>query len=433
MLSLFLIMKISYTLKAYIISNMDTLFILKFLISLALGALIGIERERKREGAEFAGIRTFILIAIMGTISAYISQSFPYFWIVTFIGLVVLVGLSYLVTTREGGDMGITTEVAALLTFGLGVLCFTDEGLQVAPFFAIVITAFLAFKPQLHKFAHRISEKELINTLKFLIIAFVILPLLPNEVIGPWAVFNPYQIWLMVVFISAISFTGYILMKFIGPERGLGVTGIIGGLVSSTAVVTSMAGRVRDSELLMKAAVFAAVVASSMMFLRILFEVSVINPVLLPQLAAPMLIMGVLGIILGVIIWKRAEVKQIDTKLKLDNPFSLKPALIFGALFLAILFLSKIANIYLGSSGVYIASIISGVADVDAITISMALLAPSTIPTNTAVIAITLAAMSNTVFKFFIALFLGTRKFGRNVGVIFLILIIVGLVTITVL
>lgn len=409
---------------------MDTLFILKFLISLALGALIGIERERKREGAEFAGVRTFILIAIMGTISAYISQFFPYFWIVAFAGLVVLVGASYMVTTREDGDVGITTEVAAFLTFGLGVLCFTDEGLQLAPIFAIVITTFLAVKPQIHKFAHRISEKELINTLKFLIIVFVILPLLPNEFIGPLEVFNPYQIWLMVVFISAISFTGYILMKFIGPEKGLGVTGIVGGLVSSTAVVTSMAARVKESEFLMKAAVFATVVASSMMFLRMLFEVSVINPALLPQLLAPMLVMGVLGIILGIIIWKRTEIREIDAKLKLDNPFSLKPALIFGALFLAILFISKIANTYLGSSGVYIASVISGVADVDAITISMALLAPKTISNTTAVTAITLAAISNTVFKFGIALFLGTRKFARNVGLVFFIIIISGLIVI---
>ncbi|NYB52029.1 MAG: MgtC/SapB family protein [Methanobacteriaceae archaeon] len=409
---------------------MDSLFLLKFLISLALGALIGIERERKQEGAEFAGMRTFIFIAILGTISAYVSQFFPYFWIVAFAGLVVLVGLSYLVTTRKDGDVGITTEVVALLTFGLGVICFTDEGLQIAPIFAIIITALLAFKPQLHKFAHRISEKELINTLKFLIIAFVILPLLPNEVIGPLEVFNPYQIWLMVVFISAISFTGYILMKFIGPEKGLGATGIIGGLVSSTAVVTSMAARVKESELLMKAAVFAAVVASSMMFLRMLFEVSVINPSLLVELSAPMLLMGILGIMLGIIIWKRADVKHMDSKIKLDNPFSLKPALIFGALFLGVLFLSKVANIYLGSSGVYIASIISGVADVDAITISMALLAPETITNNTAVTAITLAAMSNTVFKFFIALFLGSRKFARNVGLIFLILIMVGVVAI---
>ena len=134
---------------------MDSLLILKFLIALALGALIGIERERKQEGAEFAGIRTFILISIMGTISAYLSQFFPYFWIVAFAGLVVLVGMSYLVTTRKNGDVGITTEVAAFLTFALGLLCFTDEGMLVAPIFAIIITTLLAVKPHLHQFAQQ--------------------------------------------------------------------------------------------------------------------------------------------------------------------------------------------------------------------------------------------------------------------------------------
>lgn len=424
--------KISYDLGVIII-NMDMLLILKFLISLALGALIGIERERKQEGAEFAGIRTFILIALMGTLSAYMSKDLPYFWLLSFSGLVVLVGLSYLISTRKNGDVGITTEIAAFLTFILGLLCFTDEGMLLAPILAIILTTILAVKPHLHQFAHQVSEKELLNTLKFLIIAFVILPLLPDEAIGPLAVFNPFQIWLIVVFISAISFTGYILMKFIGPEKGLGVTGVVGGLVSSTAVVTSMAARVKESQFLMKAAVFAATVASSMMFLRILFEVSVINPLLLPHLSAPMIVMGVLGILLGIIIWKRAEIRQMDADLQLENPFSLKPALIFGALFLAILFLSKIANMYLGSSGVYLASIISGVADVDAITISMALLAPETIPHNTAVTAITLAAISNTFFKFLIALFLGTRKFARNIGIIFLIIIIAGIISVLVL
>ncbi|MDP3065717.1 MAG: MgtC/SapB family protein [Methanobacteriaceae archaeon] len=409
---------------------MDMFFILKILTALALGALIGIERERKNQETEFAGVRTFMLIALFGIISAYISQFYSLFLYLAFTGLIILIGVSYMVTTRKTGSVGLTTEVAAIITFILGGLCFSPEGLQLATILAIITTTILAIKNPLHKFARKISEKELTNTLKFLIIAFVILPLLPNTTIGPLNVFNPYQIWLMVVFISAISYTGYILIKFIGPERGLGLTGVIGGLVSSTAVTTSMAARAKESSFLMKAAVFATVVASSMMFLRMLFEVAVINPSLLPQLSAPLLVMGVMGIVLGVFIWRRVENRAMDAKLKLENPFSLKPALIFGALFLAVLFMSKIANIYLGTSGVYLTSIISGVADVDAITISMALLAPNTISPTTAVTAITLAAISNTVFKFLIAWFIGTRKFGRNVGLIFLTIITTGILAV---
>jgi uncharacterized membrane protein (DUF4010 family) len=405
--------------------------VLKFLIALAIGALIGIERERKQVNkSEFAGIRTFILIALFGIISTYINEFYPNFLVISFLGLIVLVGLSYMVSTRETGDIGITTEVVALLTFILGALCYTDEGIRIAPIFAIIITALLAAKSYIHKFVRKISEKELINTLKFLIIAFVILPLLPDQTMGPLGVFNPYQIWLVIVFISAISYAGYILMKLIGAERGLGLTGIIGGLVSSTAVTTAMASRVKESEFIIRAAVFATVVASSMMFLRILFEVLVINPDLIPLLIVPMLSMGILGIVLGVLAWKATKVKEVGEKIKFKNPFSLRPAFIFGILFLIILFMSKIADIYFGSSGLYVASVISGVADVDAITISMALLAKNTIPQDVAVTAITIAAISNTVMKFAIALFIGTRRFGQIIGVIFAAIITTGLIAV---
>ncbi len=410
---------------------MDTLLILKFVVALAIGALVGLERERKSKETDFAGIRTFIFIALLGILSGYLSQIFPYFFLIAFTGLSILVALSYWVSTRDKGDVGLTTEVAALLTFSLGLMCFWGEGYKLAPILAIIITTILASKPVLHSLARKISQEEMISTLKFLIIAFVILPLLPNETMGPWQIFNPYQVWLMVVFISGISYAGYILMKIVGPERGIGITGILGGLVSSTAVVTAMAARVKESELLLKAAVFAAVVASSMMFLRVFFEVLVVNSSLIPLLAAPMIIMGVLGIFLGVLVWRSSMVKKMDSEVKLKNPFSLRPALIFGALFVAIIFISNLANIYFGSRGVYIASIISGVADVDAITISMALLAQNgTISSITAVTAITLASISNTVVKFGIALFLGTRSFGKNVGALFAIIIAAGLIAI---
>lgn len=410
---------------------MDISIILKFLISFAIGALIGTERERKQlQIKEFAGIRTFMLIAVFGTASAFLSVFYPNFIIIAFLGLVVMVGLSYIAVTRENGDIGITTEVTAIITFILGALCFTNEGLLIVPILAIIITTLLAVKPYLHGFARKISQKEIMNTLKFLIIAFVILPLLPDQTFGPLNVFNPYQTWLIIVFISGISFAGYILMKFIGAERGISATGIIGGLVSSTAVTTAMAARVKESDLLIRASVFATVIASSMMFLRVLFEVSVINIELIGLLALPMLSMGLLGIGLGLLAWRTTKVRKVGEDLKFKNPFSLRPALIFGLLFVVILFASKIAEIYFGNSGLYITSIISGVADVDAITISLALLAKNTISPDVAVTAITLAAISNTIIKFFIAMFFGTRKFGYIIGAIFTIIIFIGLLAI---
>ncbi|AAB85926.1 MgtC/SapB family protein [Methanothermobacter thermautotrophicus] len=233
----------------------------------------------------------------------------------------------------------------------------------------------------------------------------------------------------MVVFISAISYAGYIAMKIAGPERGLGATGIIGGLVSSTAVVTAMAGRVRDSEDLMGPAVFAAVISSSMMFFRILLEVSVVNSSLVGYVAPPMLAMGVLGVMLAAMFMRSSS--GIDSDIKIENPFSVKPALIFGALFLAILFISKAASVYLGRGGVLVASVISGVADVDAITVSMSILAAGgSISQSTAAAAITLAGVSNTLIKGGIALVLGTKKFGKRVGTLFVAIITAGLLAV---
>ncbi len=405
--------------------------ILKVLIALAIGALIGIERERKQsDKQEFAGIRTFTIIALFGILSAYLSQFYNNFIILAFLGLIFIVGLSYYRSTLQDDDIGITTEVVAMVTFILGALCFTEEGLFIAPIIAIIITALLAYKSYLHHFIQHVSEKELINTLKFLIIAFVILPLLPNETFGPLGVFNPYQIWLIVVFISAISYAGYVAIKVIGPEKGLSLTGLIGGLVSSTAVTTAMAARVKETEVLIRIAVFATVLSSSMMFFRVLFEVLIINTSLTPLLIVPMLSMGVTGIILAFLVLKKSENKNVDAKIKLSNPFSLKPALIFGLLFIGILFLTKFADIYFGNAGLYVTSLISGLADVDAITISMALLAKDTISYDIAVNAITLAAISNTLVKFIIALFFGTRQFGKIIGIIFAVIIAVGLLSI---
>ncbi|HHW16325.1 MAG TPA: MgtC/SapB family protein [Methanothermobacter sp.] len=404
--------------------------ILRILISLGIGALIGIERERRRKNSEFAGIRTFMLMALLGTLSVYVSEVFPYFLIVAFIGLVALIVASYIMSTKDDGDIGLTSEVAALLTFVLGAICGWGDGYKLAPVVAIIITVLLALKKYLHLFARRISEREMIDTLKFLVVAFVILPLLPNTYMGPFNVFNPYQIWLMVVFISGISYAGYIAMKIIGPERGLSITGIIGGLVSSTAVVTAMAGRVKESEGVMRAALFASVVASSMMFFRILFEVMVINPGLLTFLSLPLFTMGIIGIALGLGLL-RSPNANVKSEVKLKNPFSLKPAFIFGALFMVILFAAKAANIYIGNMGVYLAGLISGIADVDAITVSMAILSRNNIISPyTAITTITLASISNTLVKLGIALLFGTKNFGKKIGMIFATMILAGLIII---
>ncbi|WP_238337908.1 MgtC/SapB family protein [Methanothermobacter sp. THM-1] len=398
------------------------------MIALAIGALMGIERERKIKRTEFAGIRTFMLISLMGALSANLSGAFPLVFPAALLGLIILILASYIVTTWDEGDVGLTGEVAAIIAFLLGALCFSYD-YRLAVILAIIVTAILALKRYIHVFVRKISEREMIDTLKFLMIAFVVLPLLPDAPMGPWGVFNPNRIWLMVVFISGISYAGYIAMKVIGPGRGLGATGVIGGLVSSTAVVTAMAGHVRESEFLMGPAVFAAVVASSMMFLRMLFEVAVINPSLLGFIAPPMIVMGGLGFLLGFLFTRTPS--DMESDIKIENPFSIKPALIFGALFMGILFISKSASIYLGRSGLLIAAMVSGVADVDAITVSLSVLAGAgSISSGTAAAAITIAGISNTLVKTGIAFLLGTKKFGKRVGMVFLAVIAAGVLTV---
>ncbi len=202
--------------------------VIKFLIALAIGALMGIERERKIKRTEFAGIRTFMLISLMGALSANLSEAFPLVFPAALLGLIILILASYIVTTWDEGDVGLTGEVAAIIAFLLGALCFSYD-YRLAVILAIIVTAILALKRYIHVFVRKISEREMIDTLKFLMIAFVVLPLLPDAPMGPWGVFNPSRIWLMVVFISGISYAGYIAMKVIGPGRGLGATGVIGG------------------------------------------------------------------------------------------------------------------------------------------------------------------------------------------------------------
>jgi len=405
---------------------MDYATLYGFIVSLAIGALIGMERERKRHrGMGGPGIRTFIIISLFGNLSAMISYLyFEYFIFVAFLALAMMIAMEYFFTSKATHDPGITTEFSAFVTFLLGFLCYFDEIRNIAVILAILLTALLKFKKRMHHFVRGIGEKELTDTLKFCIIAFVVLPLLPDRTIDPLGVLNPHQAWLLVVFISAISYFGYILTKILGPKRGIGVTGLLGGLVSSTAVTATMASEVKSNSRILKPCIFATILASSVMFLRVLLVIFIINYSLVEFLLVPMLSMFLTGILLSVMLWPK---KRLDKGAELEAPLTLGPALKFGFLFVCILFMSKISEMYLGESGFYATSILSGLVDVDAIVLAMSTIEVS----NTiAVKAITLAAITNTVVKAFYAWFLGGRKFGKWIATIFGIIILVGLISV---
>lgn len=404
---------------------MDYNILYGFFVAMLIGALIGMERERKRHrGIGDAGIRTFIIISLFGALSAMISYLyFEYFIFIAFLALLVIVAMEYFFTARVSKDWGVTTEFSALVTFMLGFMCYFDEMRNIAVILAIVITVLLKFKKKMHRFVRGIDEKEMSDTLKFCIIAFVILPLLPDTTIDPLGVFNPHQAWLLVVLVSAISYLGYIMVKVLGPEKGIGVTGLLGGLVSSTAVTATMAAEVKANSRILRPCVFATVLANSMMFLRVLIVVFIINYSIFESLFVPMLAMALTGILISLILWPR---KKIEKGTKHEAPLTLGPALKFGFLFVCVLFLSKISNMYLGESGLYMTSLISGLVNVDAIVLAMSTIQ---VPANVAVKAITIATITNTAVKAFYGWFLGGKKFGTWIAIIFGIVILMGLVS----
>jgi uncharacterized membrane protein (DUF4010 family) len=407
----------------------DIVIFKDFLIAIALGALIGMEREMDMWHSgirDFAGVRTFILITLFGALVAFISQTFDsqmIFISTVLFGFMMLVLASYVVTARYNKKIGATTQMTALLAFVIGMMCILGM-VRLAVSITILITIFLSLKPFLHGFAQKINRQEMYSTLEFLLVTLVVLPFLPNKGYGPFEVFNPFNIWLMVVFISAISYIGYILIKWKGVGKGVGLTGFVGGLVSSTSVASSMANESKRTKMA-KPFAFGTIISSTTMFLRVLFIVFILNRELLPKLAVPLGAMALSGATFALMSWKKVKKSP---KYDLKSPLSLVPAIKFAIFFALVLYVSKAAQFYYGSSGVYVIALLAGLADLNAITISMASLSlTGVLPVDTAVIAITLAVISNNIVKIWIGYLFGTREFSRRIDMAYVITLLVGL------
>jgi len=404
-----------------------------FLISILIGALIGTERERdllekKKRGV--AGLRTFILISLLGTLSAHLAAVYGTgFIIVAFASFALMVAVGYAASATNLGRLDFTSEVAAVIAFILGALCYSPETAMISIVLAILVTAILAVKKTAHRYVETIRQEELLDTLKMATVALVILPLLPNVPLDPLGVLNPRNIWLMVVLVSLIGFVGYFMIRIFGTDKGLTITGALGGLVSSTAVATTMAAEARAHREVIPSAVFATTIASCTMFPRILLEVFVVNRALFFPLLIPMASMTAVGVAMALLIYRKRE--TIETKVELSDPFRLSPALKFGAFFAFVLLVSKLATTSFGDAGTYAASVVAGLADVDAITLSLATLArTSQMDEGVAVAAITLAAITNTLVKLGITFILGSKEFGLRVAAIFVPIIGVGLLAV---
>jgi uncharacterized membrane protein (DUF4010 family) len=434
--------------------------VLGFIIAILLGALIGLQREydqHHKKVARFAGIRTFILISLFGAILGFLSVKIIGNYSLVIVGFVIVALFalaSYFVTfLRYKKNTSITTEISAILVFIIGFMSISGF-LTEAIIFGILVAAFLTFKQKLHGFANKIKRKEIFAIVEFALISLVILPLLPRKVFSPFDIpvvreiflsfgvgtsimqqlnlFNPYNFWLMVILVAGISFLGYILVKALGAKKGYGLTGLVGGLISSTAVTLSMAGESKRHKKVVSPFVIAVIIASATSFIRILLEVAVVNKDLLGMVAIPLGLMGFLGYlsVIGLYIRKgkktarKGKAKEIEFK----QPFDIRVALKFGIFFVVIIFVAKLAGILAGSTGIYIASILSGLADVDAITLTMASLSSfGQISSKVAATSIILAASSNTLVKAGMAWIFGEKKFALYISIISAIILSVGL------
>ncbi|NQZ84872.1 MAG: MgtC/SapB family protein [Nanoarchaeales archaeon] len=430
-------------------------FLVGLFFAIILGAFVGAQREMKLQQnhrMDFAGFRTFTFISLLGYIIGFLSFNIiedSSLIVFSVIGFFILTSISYYsLSIKYKNYVSETSQIVAILTFLIGILIsLGKEYYYIAVVLTIVIASFLVLGTQLHTFAKNISIKEVYATMKFALISVIILPVLPNKNFGPldfetsknfflnfftestlvqFTIFNPYQIWFLVVIISAITYVGYILIKILGTNRGLLLTGVLGGLMSSTATATSFSIDSKRLKNLSNPLAIGIVLACSIMFFRIILEVIIVNPSLVTSVLFVSL-MGFVGIIISVYLIFKNKTKHVG-KLEGQSPFTLKPSITFGLLFIAIIFLTQVLRIKFGDSGIYFIALISGFLDVDAITLTLSKMAlENSISNFTASSGIFIAALSNTIFKGGIAYYLGSKHLSKIVMWSFFIIVFVGL------
>lgn len=389
-------------------------------IALAIGLLVGVERGwRERgvqEGERVAGVRTYGLIGLMGGALAALSEYFGA-WILglAFVGLAGLLTTVYVANRRHSGDVGITSLIAGLLTFVLGALAVMGE-VVTAVAAAVVTTLLLSYKPLLHSWVRALEGEELRAGIKLLLISVVLLPILPNHGYGPGQSLNPYHIWWMVVLIAVISFVGYFAIKIGGTRRGALFTGLFGGVASSTAVTLHFSRMSRRDASVAPVMAMGILLACGTMFPRMLLLSSVLNSDLFKPMLVPATIMALLVYLPALWHWRSQSPITSQATSPLKNPLELVPAVTFGLLLALVLLLGKALQGAFGEAGVLSLAAASGVADVDAITLSLARMSQDDLAVHVAVTGVVIAASVNSVVKAGMAAVVGGRAVGRRVG-----------------
>lgn len=413
---------------------MDPTDVRNFAVALFIGALIGLEREkRKAVEAEQAigGIRTFTLLAMAGAVSAWLSVRLdaPAIFVVALVLSTVLVLTGYALTVRAGtASAGLTTEVAAVVTVLLGgLVMFGWPSLAVG--LGITTSAVLAFKVQMHGAVAKIGEDDLYAVIKLLIASFIVLPILPDRTLDPLDTLNPRSLWLLVILIAGLGLVGYIAVRLLGQTRGTALTGIFGGMVSSTAVTLSFSRRSKERKAVASDVLAAGILlAWLVMILRVFVEVFIVYRPLLPRVALPLGIMAAASVGAGVHFLRRGVDDTSGDDVPFQNPFSLTAAAKFAAVFALVLVIVALARRFLPPSGMYVVAGLAGLTDMDAITLSMANYARDGGAADVAARSITIAALSNTLVKGGMVLALGSAALKRRIGIGVAAVVVGGLV-----
>lgn len=382
-------------------------------LALAAGLLIGLERgwhQRERpDGHRVAGLRTFALIGLLGGLGAVLAQRFGAGVMVALLAAVgVLLLAGYLIMARLHSVMGLTTFVAALATFVIGALA-ASGAWRTSAIVAVVVLALLQFKRPLHSGIGKLSEAELNSGTQLLLISVVVLPVLPDEGYGPYGALNPYRLWWAVVLLSVLSFAGFVLMRWLGAQRGLTLTALLGGLVSSTATTATLARWARDTPAWRPLAAGGATLACSAMFARMAVLVAVAAPALGRGPIVTFAAMAATGAVAGALLTARSARDGLP-ELSVGNPLQLSAALKFAAFLAAVMVAGRFLSERLGDAGVLLTAAVAGLVDVDAITLSIGrMVAEQAVAVPVATLALFTAATVNQVTKLGLAAYLDGR------------------------
>jgi len=400
--------------------------LIRIAVAIGIGFIIGLEREHaamEEKAESFAGIRTFIFVVLLGFIGGMTYYLFdPAVYIAILLSVAILTGVSYFITASKG-DIGATTEVSVLISFFLGTLAFLGL-LEFSLAITVLLVILLSGKFRLHSIIGKITGEELYDFIRFVVIALLLFPFLPDQTYGPFNVINPREIGWVVILTSGLGFIGYMLMKFLGPGKGILFSGIIGGLISSTAVTWVFAKKSKENEAHSHTCAVAILAASSIMMIRVLVWTYIFNKELFNEIYLSIFIIFLTGMGITFFFYYKNRKRELpEQSIRKGKPLDLQGALLFAAIYTVILFVVSYAGEHLGDYGLIISGAIAGLSDIDAITITVSKLAGLSINFQIAMSTVVVAVISNTFVKMTIGIRSGSKILRHDLligyGVIF--------------